>query len=378
MVLFIRTSMPNYARAGDSHVQAGPWITNVSEHGATVLWTTHKPCKAMVELEDGRVVWETFAGRRIYGHLHSVRLEGLEPGRIVRYRIGGEELISDDKPRDPVFGEAFLAPWHQFRTFDHSSSVCRFTMINDIHMKVDEYEKLACAVDSASTDFIFLGGDIVTAGNYCLDTLVRYSIVPLGSLAAGVPLVFARGNHEGRGSGTALVKSVYPNDGPGFYYAFRQGPVAFVVLDQGETHPSRSKAYCGSEVFESYLEEQVQWLAQVTGEPFFRKAPVKVCLIHVGMFDHSDKSDFHLQRWMNVNLVPILNKAGIDLMLSADLHEYRFDASGTCGNSFPILSNDDVRRLEFSSDGKTTSIVIYNSEGKQEHSLTFENKCPRL
>ena len=47
-------------------------------------------------------------------------------------------------------------------------------------MRTREFGSLAAQVDSSATDFIFLNGDIVSAGNYVLDTLVRYSIEPLG------------------------------------------------------------------------------------------------------------------------------------------------------------------------------------------------------
>lgn len=45
-------------------------------------------------------------------------------------------------------------------------------------MKLGEYRALASQVDSAATDFLFLNGDIVSAGNYVADTL----ILPLSTI----------------------------------------------------------------------------------------------------------------------------------------------------------------------------------------------------
>jgi len=355
-----------------SDVEVGPWITNVSDDSATILWTTANPGRAWVELEDGTKIWETFAGRRIFGRFHTVTVKGLEPGQLVRYRVGGELLASDKNPMDPSFGESFLDNWHQFKTFNPSAQTCRFTMFNDIHLKVDKFKRMAACIDSASTDFIFYDGDIVSAGNYNLDTLASYSIKPLGSLANGLPLMFARGNHEGRGNNTPLVKAIYPNDGPAFYHFFRVGPIAFIVFDQGETHTDRSSSYCGTEVFEAYLNEQLEWAREVVKDPAFSSAPVQVCFIHAGMFDDPNKNSYVLQRWMNKNIVPFLNEAGIDLMLSADLHTFRLDRPGQCGNDFPILTNDDAERLEFNYADGLVSIETFNSNGERTHTFSLK------
>lgn len=370
IILCLLSTIPIQAREFSSDVGTGPWITNVSECSATVLWTTKTPGRAWVELEDGTRIWETFAGRRVFGRSHTVRLNGLLPGQIVKYRVGGDFLVSDANPRDPVFGESFNDSWHQFKVFNHSAETCSFTMFNDIHMQIDKYERMSACVDSALTDFIFLDGDIVSAGNYDLDTLVRYSIRPLGTQAAGHPVMFARGNHEGRGRNTPLVKAVFPNDGSAFHYFFRVGPVAFLVFDQGETHTDRAAAYSGSEVNEDYLMEQLEWAKEVVKNPAFSGAAAQVCIIHAAMFGDPDTNRYALQSWMNRNIVPFLNEAGIDLMLGADLHTYRLDEPGTCGNDFPILTNANAQRLTFRYADGLIRIDTFDDQGTLTHSFS--------
>ncbi len=346
-------------------IQAGPWISDMSENRMTVLWTSEVPGTAFVELEDGRTFYDTFAGRRIFRRLHSITVDGLQPGQVVRYRLHGENIEDDTNARDPKFGSSYIGPWEQVKTFDYEAETCRFSVFNDIHMKVDKYGKLAAQVDSAATDFLFLNGDIASAGNYELDTLVHYEVEPLGSLAAGVPVLFARGNHEGRGNNVELVSEIFPNDDPApFYYTFRHGPVAFIVFDAGETGQNRSVLFSGTEVYEDYLAEQLAWAAKALREPAFRSAPMKICLLHVPMIDHEDKTDYLLQRWLNVHFVPMLNKAGIDLMIGADLHELMYCEPGTMGNRFPIVVNDDDHRLEVRCDRKSFSLKMYNPAGE--------------
>lgn len=348
-------------------IVSGPWVSEARENSLTILWTTDVPGMGYVEFENGDRFWDTFAGRRIFPRFHSVHIEGLQPGEIVRYRIGGIDLADDRNARDPRFGDSWNAEWHSVRSFNAKATECHFSVFNDVHMRTQKYAALAMQVDSAATDFLFLNGDIVSAGNYGVDTLARYQIDPLGCLPSGLPVLFARGNHEGRGNGVEAVAKLFPNADPApFYYSFRQGPAAFIVFDAGETHAKRSVAYCGSEVFEDYLNEQIAWAEKAMGEDSFRSAPVKVCILHVPMIDHPDKNDYLLQRWLNVHMVPMLNEAGIDLMIGADLHEFMYCEPGTMGNRFPIIVNDDARRLQVDISPFSISLKMQNYKAEVE------------
>jgi hypothetical protein len=354
-------------------IEYGPWVTEAREDCVTICWLSEKPGMAYVELADGTKVWETFAGRRIFKRLHSVKIEGLESGTELCYRVCGQELVDDSNARNPRFGDIYEGPWHRVRTFDPSDATCRFSVFNDIHMQVGEYGALAAQVDSAATDFLFLNGDIVSAGNYLADTLVCYELESLGTLPAGLPVLFARGNHEGRGNNPQLLADVFPNADPApFYYTFRHGPIAFIVFDAGETSKSRSILYSGDAVYEDYLDEQIRWARKAMQEPLFSTAPMQICLIHVPMIDHPDKSDYLLQRWLNVHFVPMLDDAGVDLMISADLHEFMYCTPGTMNNPFPILVNDDLRRLDCVYESGQFVMTMYNSSGKEEFSTVLE------
>ena len=354
-------------------IKAGPWVSDAREDRLTILWTSEVPGMAFVELEDGTLRYETFAGRRIFRRLHSITLEGLGRGETVRYRVGGQNLKDGSNARTPVFGDTYKGEWHSVKTLDSRSGRCRFSVFNDIHLRTAKYSALASQVDSAGTDFLFLNGDIASAGNYVLDTAVRYELEPIEALTPGIPVFFGRGNHEGRGDNVTLFADIFPCREPApFYYTFRQGPVAFIVLDAGETGKKRSILYSGSDVYEEYLLSQMDWAEKAVKSPLFKKAPVKVCILHVPMIDHPDKSDYLLQRWLNRHFVPILNKAGIDLIIGADLHEFMLCEAGTMGADFPIIVNDDARRLDVEYiPGGNLRVRMFNSDGEEEFSRIF-------
>ena len=353
-------------------VKSGPWVSEARTDRVTILWTSDVPGMAWVELADGTKVWETFAGRRVFHRLHSIRIDGLQPGTVLRYRVCGQDIEDDSDARNPRFGTVYEGEWHSVRIFDQKAAECRFSVFNDIHMRLPQYEALVAQVDSASTDFLFLNGDIVSAGNYDLDTYTRYALDPLGNLPAGIPVLFGRGNHEGRGNNVELMADVFPNGDPApFYYTFRQGPVAFIVFDAGETGKNRSILYSGTDVYEEYLNEQIEWAKKALKERWFRKAPVKVCLLHVPMIDHPDKNDYLLQRWLNVHMVPMLNQAGIDLMIGADLHQFMYCEKGTMGNAFPIIVNDEAHRLDFTYSHGFITVRTFHPNGTKEFERTF-------
>lgn len=358
-------------------LKAGPWVCDAREDRVTILWTSEVPGLACVEFEDGTRLhdfkYETFAGRRIFRRLHSVTIDGLERGQVIRYRVMGQNLVDGSNARNPLFGDSYQSEWHSIGTLDSKAKTCRFSVFNDVHMRVDKYEALAAGVPR-STDFLFLNGDICSAGNYVLDTAVRYAIEPLGILTPNTPIFFGRGNHEGRGDNVQLFADIFPNADPApFYYTFRQGPVAVIVFDGGETGRSRSILYSGGEVYEEYLNEQIEWAKKAVKDPLFRKAPVKICILHVPMIDHPDKSDYLLQRWLNKHFMGLLNKAGIDLMIGADLHEFMLCDAGTMGNDFPILVNDDARRLDVECGAKgPIKVRMFNADGEVE----FEQEFP--
>ena len=358
--------------AANNNVTAvGPWVTNVTNGSASILWTTSTPGTGWVETSDGKRHYETYAGRRTSGTLHRVDICGMETGSTLRYRIGGEPLLDDANPRKPKFGASWSGSWNEVALFDKGPSIS-FTVLNDIHSKTKEYKSLLNQIDVDSTNFIFLNGDMAQTGNYDIERLSGTIISPLGELAGNMPIMFARGNHEGRGTGIRNVGAIFPNnDSESFYYTFRQGPAAIAVFDAGETGEERSVAFAGAPVYEDYLYEQIEWAKKVLFEKEFAEAPLKICIIHVPMIDHRIKNDYKIQRWLNRNFLPLLNKAGIDIMIGADLHEAMECLPGTMGNDFPIVVNEDVKRLEFKASDGTMTIKCFDTKGNRTYSNSF-------
>jgi predicted phosphodiesterase len=263
----------------------------------------------------------------------------------------------------PVAGESAV------KTLDPKARSCRFTMVNDIHANDDKYRALVKGLGADDMDFFVMVGDIMSYIND-VDAMVEHVYGPVPELVANVPTFYTRGNHETRGKYAYLFQKYNPTNSGDTYFMLRHGPVAAVVLDAGEDKPDGNKEYSGAVDFDLFRQQQVEWLKEAVKDPLFAKAPVKVAIMHIPAFN-AERS-WYGDKKANEMLVPVLNKAGVDIMLSGHYHRHVIADKGQFGNDFPILANDNVSRLDFYSEGKGYQIRIYDMEGKLVKSIDVE------
>ena len=349
-----------------AQVKLGPWIPEVSETSFTVNWETLDSQLVRVEvIKDGTAdtlsFFRTRYGRSLVGNSHSVKVTDLEPGTRYMYRICGIKVLDESQPYQLVYEkEEKKGEWHSVVTLDGNAPVCRFSMVNDIHGDKELFTELFRGLSPQDMDFMLLNGDIVSYMT-SIETVKDQIISPAEDLLHEVPMLYARGNHEGRGQDFWRFEEVSPSRDGKAWYAFRQGPVAFVVIDCGEDKPDGHPAYCGNAHFDQYRAEEAEWLRSVTKEKWFRTAPYKVCVSHIPMSLEEDS--WYTQKQLHDIMLPILNKAGVDLMLSAHFHRHVFVPEGKCGNKFPIVVNDCDERLDFVCGGKSANLKIHDRSG---------------
>ena len=300
---FATFSIPAFAQKS---VVGGPYLQNVTTSSYTVVWATEG-------LE--------------HPEIHKLSISGLEPGTRYTYTVAGD-------PSE-----------HYVTTVGDSYDSLRIAVLNDVHSSLSDFERLAAPINDSTYDFVVFNGDMTDFASSREDVWDQYLRSAGEMFADHMPLYLARGNHEWRGDAVDIYQSeFYATPTEHTYYTFSYGKFFFIVLDSGEArnvgaeHPASQ-----------YLVEEMEWLRGVLESPECRQAKYRLVFSHIAPltklwfpFDrHFGNPDVETR-----DIVQMLNDAGIDYMVCADLHNHFDIKPGSVGNNFPILINDDRTFLD--------------------------------
>ena len=241
-----------------------------------------------------------------------------------------------------------INPWLTFR-------------MNDIHGRDSIMLALTDGLQAEKPDFVVFNGDMTSFMGSIEDIEQQFMSRATKTFATDIPLVYVRGNHETRGPGFSEFLNLFPTKTNTPYYIFRQGPAAFIVIDSGEDKPDSDIEYGGTAAYDAYREAMAKWLEQAIQSEEFRSAPVKIALLHIP-FDKG--TGWYGNNELRRLLLPLLNKAGIDVMLSGHTHRYSYRDKGYCGNEFPILVNGNNDRVDVKITNQQIHMEVKDATGK--------------
>lgn len=242
--------------------------------------------------------------------------------------------------------------------------------VNDIHGDNESLASLLGNVEKEKMDFVLFNGDMVSHMDSEKTLFDGFMNTSVKLFAARIPFYYSRGNHESRGTYASRFMDYFPTSTGKPYYCFREGPVFFVVLDGGEDKPDSDVEYHGMAAFDLYRQEQAKWLQQVTESREFQSAPFKVAVIHIPPFGSTWHGPLHTKELF----VPILDKAGIDLMLCGHLHKYQYIEAGEENCSFPVLINSIKEAAHIRASREKMELEIKDVNGKVLHSFSYPIK----
>ena len=374
-VWIIGIVFPLYAIAGQPSVKIthGPYLQNLSENEVTVVWTTDKPCKSWVEFskkEDGKNFYSQLP-RKAYASqdglccvdtLHRVTITGLEKNTTYFYRVLSQE-VKELLPYRPVLGNIVSTDiWKKpltFTTLDGRQETLSIVMINDIHGKNDLQKKLLEMAPPQNVDMVVFCGDMCNYINKQSDIFTGFLDTSVGLFASRKPFVYVRGNHETRGAYARNFFRYLAGPEGKFYYAFTYGPIRFIVLDSGEDKPDTDVEYSGLVDFDNYILEQKEWLARELESPEFRAASFRVVLSHIPF----GKGSWYGSERLRKQLLPLLEGARIDLMLSGHNHTFGFMDKGKV-TAFPIIVNSNNSVLTMFGSEDLLKVQVKQIDGK--------------
>ena len=375
--------LPFYASA-EIKIKRGPYLQKMSTDEVTVVWTTDAPAMSWVEIapddgshfyaEERPRFYQKKWGKKEIGTEHAVRISGLEKGTTYRYRIYSKEVVTN-KNVQILFGEVAAndilrnQPF-RFTTLNEEKPTVRFTMVNDIHANDSLFRDLTRNAVKENFDFVVFNGDMLSdmrSEDQMFDGFLN-SASKL--FATQIPFYYVRGNHELRGTFSHEFMKYFPSLSGMPYYTFRQGPAFFIVLDGGEDKTDKDIRYYGMADFDEYRREEAEWLKTVVESEAFKQAPYKIVLIH--MPPAYNEKGWHGVNQLRQYFVPILNEAGIDLMLSGHEHRLSILEPAQSGFKFPVLINSNKYRVNVEIDGNKMSADVVDREGKNIKTLHFD------
>lgn len=360
-------------------IKYGPYLQNMGENEVTVVWVTSENALGWVELalddnthfyaEERPQFYQTENGRKLVGTIHRVTIKGLKKGTKYRYRVYSREVL-DNMHWDTTFGRITATSpsrLFSFTTLDSTKDEFNFAVVNDIHADTTALARLLKQVDLNKEDFIVFNGDMMSHLNseeLMFNGFVNKSVE---LFASNLPFFFTRGNHETRGPFSTRFMEYFPTSTGKPYYAFRHGSVFFIMLDSGEDKPDTDIEYGGLSAYDSYREDEAEWLKKVVASEEFKNAPLKIVTCHIPAFTSTWHGTLHVQELF----IPILNQAGIDLMFCGHTHRYAYFAKGEKGNNFPMIVNANREILDVSVKGETIKVIIKDIDGKVKQQFTF-------
>jgi predicted phosphodiesterase len=260
-------------------------------------------------------------------HVLKFQLPPLPPGQQIRYRITARTVgwvpVRQFVHGRIVTGTAQTSQEQSFRTLDPDAASTQFVVWNDTHENEATLKSLQQRTAEISPDFMLWNGDQTNDVHFEAD-MAGQVLAPYGlNIADRWPLAYVRGNHDVRGPAARHLAEFTGTPEDRFYYAFRSGPVAALVMDTGEDKADDHPNFGGLAAFQQLRERQAEWLTQVISEPWFRQAPFKVLFCHLPLWWVRDRKDIDWWEFSKVSRDAWLDSllaGGVSLVISGHTH----------------------------------------------------------
>ena len=362
----------------------GPYLQNVTDTSFTVIWTTDMDAVSWVEVApaDGTNFYNVERpkyydlrglGRKPITKIHKVTVSGLKPDTKYRYRIMMKGVISQDNRKGITYtaGYGLDLKSHptEMKTLAHNYDKLHFSTVNDMH----ECDSALCklfADAKGKYDFVVFNGDMTSSNDSISNPVVNYLASASRLFASDTPLYIARGNHEYRGNAAIGWYDYLDTPTGKTYYTFKYGKFFFIVLDSGEDKCDSDVRNLDIMITEPYVKEEAEWLKKVVASDDFRNSETRIVFSHI----QPDKKSWHGNAMVADYFVPILNKAGIDIMLCGHIHQFRYYKPGTTNAKFPVVCNNMRERMDTDMDADKIILTMFSPDGKQTHRLEFRTK----
>lgn len=345
---------PLSPREGSRLIVSAPVLQNAAERSMGVAFAVSADASGWVDVSDSP---DMSGARRVYSgglgmmevndKIAQILVRGLRPATRYWYRVGADRIDYQGGYRMKNLGSELDENIHSFTTLgaENRGSFC---IINDTHEVKPTLDCVFAKLAELKPAAVVWNGDAINKSED-MDRAMRAFITPHENhtaYAADTPFMFLNGNHDFRGRFARHLERVWmfrdaaERSGRfaelGRNFVQRVGDVALIGLDTGEDKPDDYPAFAGIFQMERYRDLQTAWLAEAVESPAVTTAKFKVAICHIPLY-HPNWRDPKLPggdgpingkcatmtrpcalRWR-----PLLEKAGVNLVVSGHTHRFR-------------------------------------------------------
>ncbi len=332
-----------------------PVLQVPSDTSMGVVWSVNKLCNGFVELADNpnftharRVMCGGMGGLAAFDDCAlQVRLTDLKPATRYWYRTITVEMLSFANGYQVKLAPEVKGKVYSFTTLGAKAQP-HFCVINDTHAQFEQFALLTEKVRALKPACLVWNGD-ATNSTETAETARDIFLTPpqtRADYAAEIPILFNEGNHEKRGRWARHFETMMmprlPSERDAKYwaltrnYAVRLGDIAVIGLDTGEDKPDAHPYWHGTAAYSPFRQLQAAWLKDQFAREEIRAAPFKVVVCHIPLFDARPSADDGTVIDPNKYALwsrecaeawgPILTANGVQVVIAAHMHAYRYDA----------------------------------------------------
>ena len=342
-------------------IASAPMLQNAAETSVCVVFEVTADASGWVEVStspDMSGAVRSYSGgtglMTVDDKIACVRVTGLSPATRYWYRIGADRILYKHGYSMKNLGSEVDAKVRSFTTLGAAAEGA-FAVINDTHDQKKTLDRVFAKLAEIKPATVLWNGD-ATNVTETRDHAVRIFLHAHKNhpeYASETPYLFVNGNHDLRGRFAREMDKLLmfrdPAERSGIYHDLgrnfvqRLGDIALIGLDTGEDKLDTNPLFANIFQMQAYREKQTRWLAEAIESPAVKTAKFKVAFCHIPLFDTrpdanpgdvfpADASpvyekDYAVWQRTCANLWgPLFARAGVQLVVTAHQHCFRYDA----------------------------------------------------
>ncbi len=341
-------------------ITSAPMLQNFAETSIGVAFSVSAMANGFVkvsevdDMSNFRLI--KCGGYRVTGmnaDVMQIRVTGLKPSTRYYYTIGADRISYEGGYRMRIVSTEEDPKIYSFITSGPGTS-SHFCVINDTHANFSTFQLLQEKITALNPSCVVWNGD-ATNCEESIDSqkeIFFYPPIKNSDYASEIPYLFCPGNHDSRGMANRSLEKIWMYRQPeerlsrdwdlGRNFAIRLGDIAMIGLDTAEDKLDENPIFAGLFSSSEYRKAQVKWLQHVLSLKNIKNAPFIVAFCHIPLFDSNPRHnpgdvypndtdsryDTNFAEWQRTCSdlwMPVLEKAGCKLVITAHEHAVRID-----------------------------------------------------